>query len=184
MSHTAERLYTVEELPGIPDSYELVDGELVMMMTPAGWMHGYLVAKIGAMLASYVEQNELGMVFGEQTGFILSRRPDTVRAPDASFVREGRIPDDRNLTDYFPGAPDLAVEVLSPSNGASTMAHKIIQYFAAGTQLVWVVNPKAKLVVVHAPDREPVTLHEGDALDGEDVIPGFHYKIAQLFARM
>lgn len=184
MTHTAERHHTVEELPDIPDCYELVDGELIMMMAPAGWLHGHLVWKIGAVLGAYVEENKLGMAFGEQTGFILARNPDTVRAPDAAFVREERIPRERSLTDYFPGAPDLAVEVLSPSNRASAMKRKIVQYFTAGTQLIWVVDPKARMIIVHAPEREPVTLHENDALDGEDVLPGFHYSIAQLFEHM
>jgi len=184
MSHPAERLHTVEELPDIPDCYELVDGELVMMMSPAGWLHGHLVMKIGAVLGAYVEENNLGMVFGEQTGFILTRNPDTVRAPDAAFVREERIPHERSLDEYFPGAPDLAVEVLSPSNRASAMTHKLSQYFAAGTRLVWVVDPKTRLITVHAPGREPAMLHETDTLDGEAVLPGFRYKIAQLFERM
>lgn len=184
MSHTAERLYTIEELPDIPDCYELVDGELIMMMTPAGWMHSHLVIKIGAVLDAYVEEKKLGMVFGEQAGFILSRNPDTVRAPDAAFVREERIPPEPSLTEYFPGAPDLAVEILSPSNRPSTMRRKIDQYFAAGTQLVWVIDPKKMTIAIHAPRREPGTLHETDALDGEDVLPGFHYEIAQLFVRM
>jgi len=184
MSHTVERLHTIDELPDIPDCYELVDGELIMMMSPAGWLHGHLVSKIGAVIGAYVEDKKLGMAFGEQTGFILTRNPDTVRAPDAAFVREERIPRERSLTDYFPGGPDLAVEVLSPSNRASTMKRKIAQYFAAGTRLIWVVDPKAKMITVHAPAREPVTLREGDALDGEDVLPGFRYSIAQLFARM
>ena len=184
MNHTAEGRHTVDELPDIPDCYELVDGELIMMMSPAGWLHGHLVMKIGAVLGTYVEEKKLGMAFGEQTGFILTRNPDTVRAPDAAFVREARIPRERSLTDYFPGAPDLAVEVLSPSNRASAMKRKLAQYFDAGTRLVWVVDPKTRLMTVHAPGRKPAILHETDTLDGEDVLPGFHYSIAKLFARM
>lgn len=184
MSHTAERLYTVEELPDIPDCFELVDGELIMMMSPASWLHGHLVMKIGLVLGAYVDENNLGMTFGEQTGFILTRDPDTVRAPDAAFVREERIPLERDLTEYFPGAPDLVVEVLSLSNRAPAMKRKLAQYFAAGTRLAWVVDPKMRLITVHAPDREPTILHESDALEGEDVLPGFRYDIAKLFARM
>jgi Uma2 family endonuclease len=184
MSHTAERLHTIEELPDIPECYELVDGELIMMMSPGGWLHGHLVMKIGNVLGAYVEENGLGMAFGEQTGFILTRNPDTVRAPDAAFVREERIPVERDPTEYFPGAPDLAVEVLSPSNRAPAMKRKLAQYFAAGTQMVWVVDPKTRVIIVHARGRQPALLHETDALDGEDVLPGFHYDIAKLFARM
>jgi len=184
MSHPAETLHTLEELPDIPDCYELVDGKLTMMMSPAGWLHGHLVWKIGAVLGAYVEEKKLGMAFGEQTGFILTRNPDTVRAPDAAFVREDRIPRERSLTEYFPGAPDLAVEVLSPSNRASAMTRKLAQYFDAGTLLVWVVEPETRRITVHAPGREPVVLRETDTLDGEDVLPGFRYKIAQLFERL
>lgn len=184
MSHTAERLHTIDELPDIPDCYELVDGELIMMMSPAGWVHGHLVSTIVGILEAYVREKKLGMAFSEQTGFILTRNPDTVRAPDAAYVREERIPNERSLTEYFPGAPDLAVEVLSPSNRASTMKRKIAQYFAAGTRLVWVVDPMAKTITVHAPARDPVALCKGDALDGADVLPGFRYNISQLFARM
>jgi Uma2 family endonuclease len=184
MSRTAERLHTIEELPDIPDCYELVDGELLMMMSPAGWIHGHLVWKIGASIGAYVEEKRLGMAFGEQTGFILTRDPDTVRAPDVAFVREERIPRERNLTDYFPGAPDLAVEILSPSNRASAMARKVAQYIASGTQLIWVIDPKARTITVYAPEREPRTLREGADLDGEDILPGFRYSIAQLFEHM
>jgi Uma2 family endonuclease len=184
MSHTAERLHTIDELPDIPDCYELVDGELIMMMSPAGPLHGYLVMKLGRILGSYIEENHLGMVFGEQTGFILTRHPDTVRAPDISFVSEARVPPLGPEDGYFPGPPDLAVEILSPSNRPSAMRRKIDQYFAAGTKLVWVIDFRKRTIFVHAPLREPTMLQESDALDGEDVIPGFRCEVAQLFARV
>jgi Uma2 family endonuclease len=184
MSRTAERLHTIEELPDIPDCYELVDGELLMMMSPAGNPHGYIVAEIGFALTAYVKERNLGVVFSEQTGFILARQPDTVRAPDVAFVRESRLPPDGLTSGYFPGGPDLAVEVLSKSNRASAMNHKIAQYFAAGTQLVWVVEPRERTVVVHSPLREPLLLREADTLDGDDVIVGFRYPIRQMFARL
>ncbi|MEO7216924.1 MAG: Uma2 family endonuclease [Gemmatimonadaceae bacterium] len=184
MSHTAERLYTIDELPDLPECYELVDGELIMMMSPAGSLHGYLVVKISAMLNAYVEEKTLGMVFGEQTGFILARHPDTVRAPDAAFVCNTRLSSIELGDGYFPGYPDLAVEILSPSNRPSAMRRKIDQYFAAGTRLVWVVNPRERSIVVHSLLHPPTTLHEADTLDGEDVLPGFHYEMAHLFARL
>ena len=184
MSHTAERLHTIEELPDIPDCYELVDGELIMMMSPAGPIHGHLVMRLGGILDAHVAQNHLGMVFGEQTGFILTRRPDTVRAPDISFVSEARVPPLGLGDGYFPGPPDLAVEILSPSNHLAAMRRKLEQYFAAGTKLAWVIDSRERTIVGHAPRRTPIMLHESDALDGDDVIPGFHYEIAQLFARV
>jgi Uma2 family endonuclease len=184
MSHTAERRYTVDELPDIPECYELVDGELIMMMSPAGPPHGHVVMTLGIALGVYIEKHQLGAVFGGQTGFILTRNPDTVRAPDIAFLREERIPAEGFGSEYFDGAPDLAVEILSPSNRPTAMRRKIEQYFAAGTSLVWVIDFRKRTIVVHARRRTPITLHESDALDGEDVIPGFHYEIAQLFARV
>jgi len=139
---------------------------------------------LGIALGVYLEKHQLGVGFGEQTGFILTRNPDTVRAPDIEFLREERIPAEGFGMEYFDGAPDLAVEVLSPSNRPGSMRRKIDQYFAAGTRLVWVIDFRKRTFVVHAPRRTPVTLDESDALDGEDVIPGFHYEIAQLFARV
>ena len=139
---------------------------------------------LGIALGVYLEKHQLGVVFGEQTGFILTRNPDTVRAPDIAFLREERIPAEGFGMEYFDGAPDLAVEVLSLSNRPGSMRRKIDQYFAAGTRLVWVIDFRKRTFVVHAPRRTPVTLDESDALDGEDVIPGFHYEIAQLFARV
>jgi len=139
---------------------------------------------LGIALGVYLEKHQLVVVFGEQTGFILTRNPDTVRAPDIAFLREERIPAEGFGMEYFDGAPDLAVEVLSPSNRPGSMRRKIDQYFAAGTRLVWVIDFRKRTIVVHAPRRTPITLDESDALDGEDVIPGFHYEIAQLFARV
>jgi Uma2 family endonuclease len=184
MSHTAERLHTVEELPDIPDCYELVDGELIMMMSPAGPPHGYIVMKLAIALGVHIETRKLGVVFGEQTGFILTRNPDTVRAPDIAFIREDRVPAEGFGAEYFDGAPDLVVEILSPSNRPAAMRRKIDQYLAAGTQLVWIIDPGKRTIAVHSPLRAVVTLQETDALDGEDVVPGFQYEIAQLFVLM
>lgn len=122
--------------------------------------------------------------FGEQTGFILTRRPDTVRAPDISFVPDARLPPLGPGDGYFPGPPDLAVAILSPSNHAAAMQRKVDQYFAAGTRLVWVIDSHKQTITVHAPRRASEILNENDALDGEDVIPGFRYEIAELFARV
>jgi len=184
MSHTAERHFTIEELPDIPDCYELVDGELLMMMSPAGPPHGYIVMKLAIALGAYVEMRNLGVVFGEQTGFILTRKPDTVRAPDIAFIREERVPAEGLGPGYFEGAPDLAVEVLSPSNRLSAMARKLDQYFAAGTQLVWIVDPRKRTVTICRPLGAPMLLQEDGELDGEDVVPEFRFPIRELFARL
>lgn len=183
MTHTAQRLYTIEQLPGIPDAYELDAGEL-SFTTPTHTPHGSVVMAATVAIGSYVNAHRLGAAFGEQTGFILERNPDTVRAPDVAFVREDRLPPDGLEPSYFEGGPDLAVEVISESNRPGRMRRKIAQYFAAGSRLVWVIDPNQRTVAVYASERESLLLHESDSLDGEDVLPGFQYPIAQLFSRI
>lgn len=128
----------------------------------------------------HAEAHGLGDVVGPDTGFVLSRDPDTVRSPDIAFVRAARVPADRPKG-FFPGAPDLAVEVLSPSDAMSEVEEKVDEYFAGGTELVWVVNPRRKSVNVYRRDGTSVTLRGDDTLDGGDVLAGFSGKIADVF---
>jgi len=115
-------------------------------------------------------------------GFVLERRPDTVRAPDVCFVRVQRIPNDTKPP-FLEGAPDLAVEVLSPSNTKREMAEKVAQYLATGARLVWLVDPEAHTVMVHRPDHDAEILNVGDSLSGHDVLPGFECPVAEIFDR-
>jgi Uma2 family endonuclease len=176
---------TADELFMMPHDgfrYELEKGELIKM-SPTGGKHGILAIRLGAALVQHVEANDLGEAFGAETGFILTTNPDTVRAPDAAFVSRERIPPGDFPEKFWPGAPDLAVEVISPSDTLYEVEEKIEEYLAAGVKLIWIVNPKKRTVTIYQPDIEPQTLSEADTLDGREVVPGFQYSLARLFAR-
>jgi len=171
---------TAEELLRNPHigHCELVRGELHMMVPP-GAEHGWIAAKILVAIGNHVESRDLGRVYSE-TGFVLARDPDTVRAPDVAFVRS-----ERALTTsraYFEGAPDLAVEVLSPDDRPGYVRDKIAEWLEAGTRAVWVVDPRDRTVTVHEPCREPVKHHEADTLRGGSVLPGFELSVRAIFA--
>jgi Uma2 family endonuclease len=180
---TATRLMTADELWRLPDDHmvhELVRGEL-RTMAPSGSEHGFLGMRLGARLMMYVESRKLGCVFNSDTGFVLGRDPDTVRAPDTAFVSQARIPAGGLPVKYFPGAPDLAVEVISPSDTLEEVEEKVADYLAAGTRLVWVVNPRRKTVTVYRSPEAAQILRGDDELDGGDVVPGFRCAVAEVF---
>jgi len=170
-----ERLLTAEEYAQLPedDRYrdELVRGRVVREPSP-GYPHGRVQSRLLVRLWSFVEERGLGYA-GVDTGFIVERGPDTVRGPDVYFVSRAQL-GDQHPDPYPELGPDLAVEVLSPSNRRGEMARKLAQYFAAGTRLAWVIDPKKRTARVHHPDGAIRVLHEQDELEGEDVIPGFH----------
>ncbi len=183
MSATVQTM-TADELFMMPEDgfrYDLVKGEL-RKMSPAGSEHGAIIARLTIALGHFIEANDLGAVFGAETGFKLASNPDTVLAPDLAFVCNERIPPTGIPVAYWPGAPDLAVEVVSPGNTRREMDEKISEYLAAGVRLIWIVTPKQRTVTVHRPGQEAQTLAESDVLDGQDVVPGFQYSIAKLFA--
>ncbi|HMF57261.1 MAG TPA: Uma2 family endonuclease [Pyrinomonadaceae bacterium] len=182
---TTTQLMTAEELFVMPDDdfrYDLVKGEL-KRMSPAGSEHGAIALRLGAALYQYVEENNLGEVFGSETGFKLASSPDTVRAPDIAFVREERIPESGIPQKFWDGAPDLAVEVVSPGDSFDEVAEKINDYLSAGTRAVWIISPKRRTVSIHRAGAETITLNENDLLDGQEVVPGFQYTVAKLFTR-
>jgi Uma2 family endonuclease len=158
---------------------ELVRGELIMM-SPAGWQHGYIAARVLALLYNHVHAHALGDIHTAETGFRLARNPDTVRAPDVAFVaaKRARGVDKRG---FFPGAPDLAVEVLSPSDTAGRLQEKIQDFFRAGTLLVWVVDPEKKTVTIYSPDAPMRVLSGAGTLSGGKVIPGFELVVDEIF---
>jgi Uma2 family endonuclease len=178
------RPMTAEELLRLPtgmgERYELVSGEL-KIMSPAGSRHGDIVLEIGMRLRAHVRANRLGATFGAETGFVLSRNPDTVRAPDVAFVVAARVPAGGLPDGYFPGTPDLAVEVVSRSEAAADIQRKVSEYFAAGARLVWIVYPDMRQVVVFRSARESVVLTAQDTLDGGDLLPGFACRVSELF---
>ena len=158
---------------------ELIRGELRMML-PAGYEHGRITINLTGPILSHVKTNGLGTLVAAETGFRLARDPDTVRAPDLAFVRADRPnPPDRG---YYPGAPDLAVEVLSPDDRPGYVRDKVAEWIEAGTRAVWVVDPRARTVVVHEPSVEPRVLGDSDTLPGGDVLPGFALAVAEVFS--
>lgn len=175
---------SAEELFALPDDgfrYELVRGEL-RKMTPAGGRHGYLALEIGAELRNHVKANNLGRVFAAETGFLLASDPDTVRAPDAAFVRRERIEAVGVVEGYWPGAPDLAVEVISPNDAYTEVEEKVFDWLEAGTRMVMVVNPRRKAVTVYRSRSDIAVLTAEDTLDGGAVVPGWSVPVRELFA--
>jgi Uma2 family endonuclease len=136
------------ELPtGLGKRHELVAGEL-RMMSPSGWEHGEVVGNLQTLLGSFIRQHRLGRVFGAETGFLLKRNPDTVRAPDFAFIAKEHLPAQKPKEAFWPGAPDLAVEVLSPGDRTGDVDEKIEEWLAAGCAAVWVVDPKLQTVTI------------------------------------
>ena len=176
-------LMTAEQLFELPDDgyrSELVEGEIVRM-TPTSAEHGVLSIRIGRLLDEHVSARELGVCCGAETGFILRRDPDVVRAPDAAFVAAARIPATGIPKTYWPFAPDLAVEVVSPSDRLTDIHIKIAEYFAAGTRLVWIVEPSTEAVHAYRSPHDVRVLRGDDELSGEDVLPGFRCVVKRLF---
>lgn len=179
-----EKLVTAAELEQMPDheDWELVRGRLVPV-SPAGDRHGQAAIILGAELRAHVRKHGLGRVRVE-TGFVLFRGPDTVRGPDVSFVAAGRPAGDRSRDGFAEGAPDLAVEIISPTNTRREIAEKVAEYVAAGSRLVWVLDTDRRSAEVHRSSGTTNMLTEREAFDGEDVVPGFRYALADLFAEL
>lgn len=180
---------TAEDLARLPDDgwkYELVEGKFVKM-PPTGGGHGSIASRLHVGLGAYVEAHNLGECTLSQAGYKLSQpgQRDTVLAPDLAFVQTDRLPQPGTPAwdEFWQLAPDLAVEVVSPSESRPKMQARARQWLAAGVQLVWLIWPKAKQVEVWRPgsDKPVQTLGVHDALDGLDVVPGFTYPIARLF---
>ena len=181
---TTATLMTAAELLAMPDDgfhfYELVKGELITM-APAGAEHGAIGSRTCRRISSFVEANDLGVVFNADTGFIISTDPDTVRAPDVSFVRKERIPADGIPRGFFQGAPDIAVEVISPSDSYTEVAEKVAQLLDAGTMLVVLIDPRTRTITLRHQSGETTTLTEADTLTLGDVLPGFECAVGDLF---
>jgi Uma2 family endonuclease len=181
----ATRLFTAEELEKFPDDdykYELVEGR-VIRMSPTGAIHGWLVGGLLSKISEYARIRGLGFAFTE-VGFTLAVRPDTVRAPDVSFVRRDRLPPGGLPRGFWKGAPDLAVEVLSPDDRPSEMRAKVAEYLRFGVPLVVVIDPDEKIVVIHRALAQPITLQTGDVLDLSDVVSGFQCSLREIFAEI
>jgi Uma2 family endonuclease len=163
---------------------ELVRGVMHVMNAASGG-HGVVIVNLLAALSPHVRRGRLGRVFADNVGFQLDipgESRDTVRSPDAAFVRADRLPSGGiTLRGWVHLAPDLAVEVLSPDDRPREIEERVADYLAAGTRLLWIVDPEARTVARRTPAGPRATLAEGDALDGGDVVPGFTMPVADLF---
>ncbi len=180
---TTMRPVTAEELLHMPDDgfrYELVRGEL-RKMAPAGHEHGRIAASIAIRLGMHTVEGELGEVYVAEPGFRLESDPDHVRAPDAAFVRRERAAAARGAPGFFPGAPDLAVEVISPSDSYTEVEEKVADWLDAGTLAVVVVNPRNRTVKVHRSRNDIAVLGESDTLEVGDVVPGWRMAVKDIF---
>ena len=172
---------TAEELlrSSLPNKRtELVRGVLVVR-EPAGYHHGDVAARLLVAIANHVNANGLGRVFAAETGFRLTRNPDTVRAPDVAYISAARLPDPapRGFAEL---APDLAVEVLSPDDRPGEVLAKVGDWLNAGARVVWVVDPVHVIARVYRADGSESIVDEAGALQGEDVLPGFEYPLSAM----
>lgn len=178
------RPVTADEFHQIPDDglrRELVDGE-VRVMTPAGRPHGRVAGRIAIRLGQHVEAHDLGELYVAETGYRLASNPDTVLAPDVSFVRRERLDEMGETEGYIAGAPDLAVEVVSPSDSFADVEEKVSRWLDAGCRMVVVIHPRNRLTWVYLPGDGRIKLMEDDVLDGGDVVPGWKLVLREVFA--
>ena len=177
----ATEITTAEQLLAAQDvgRCELVRGEFRALIPP-GAEHGRIANRLSWLITNHVEAHSLGTVYAAETGFVLARDPDTVRAPDVAFVRAERAGTPQR--GYYPGAPDLLVEVLSPSDRPGYVRDKVAEWLESGATAVWVVDPEQRTCTVHEPQRESRVLHEDDTLPGGAVLPGFALAVREIFA--
>lgn len=176
------RLVTADELLAMSSRIgrcELIYGE-VIRMSPAGAAHGIVAMRFGIYLGQFVIEQGLGQTFAAESGFKIETNPDLVRAPDAAFVRRDRIPAEVPRG-YFPGVPDLAVEVISPDDTRRAVAEKVNMWLAHGTQVVWEADPEKMTVRVHRVGVDPQVLGVDDELCDEPLLPGFRLSLGKVF---
>jgi Uma2 family endonuclease len=181
MSQQLAKLITAEELFEMGDigRCELIKGEIIHM-APASAEHGDIAMEIARLIANHVKSNKLGKVFAAETGFIIARSPDTTRAPDVAFLRKERVPA-KFKRGFFDGPPDLAVEVVSPSDTHSELAAKVDDWLSAGTTSVWVVDPPNRTIEVYRAHNHIRRYTILDSLDDEPLLPQFSLSLKELF---
>lgn len=178
------KLMTWQEFADLPDDgmrHELVRGVL-LTMPPPKVSHGKIARRIGRSLDHHVDAQGLGEVYMTEIGYLLTTHPDTVRAPDVAFWSAERLAEMGDVTDYFPGSPDLVIEVVSTNDRLTRVATKVAEWMEHGARLVFVVHPRRKAVDVHRPGQPTRTYGMDDVLDGEDVVPGWSMPVRDLFA--
>lgn len=180
---TDTTIMTAAELLKMPHNgfrYELVRGELIQM-SPAGSKHGEIAARIGWKLAQFVDENDLGITYAAETGFIIDTNPDTVRAPNASFVKKERTDQLGEILGFFPGPPDLAIEVISPNDTYTQVADKALDWLRAGTEMVIVIDPTQETVTLYRDLDDITILTKSQTIDGGNILPGWSLPLQGLF---
>ncbi len=176
--------WTDEEFMALPDTgdrYEIVNGELIV--TNSGARHGYIASLISIVLGGYVRTHKLGITIDSSSAF--SMKSGNKRAPDVSFLTRERLQGLKKVPNgFWQGAPDLVVEILSPTNTVEEIHQKIVEYFENGARLIWIVNPQDESVLTYRSPQPDRLLKSGDNLDGEDVVPGFCFPVVELFAEL
>ena len=183
MSATSTALMTAEELMQLPDDgfrYELINGELEKM-PPPGPPHGRITFRLSVLLGNFILGQDLGEGFGNDTGFKLTSNPDTVLAPDFAFVTNEKYREGSKTEGYWPGPPDLAVEVLSPSDRPGKVKQKISRWFNFGTRQVWIVDMKHSSVSVYRSESDITTFSGSDYLEAQDLFPGLRISLDKIF---
>jgi Uma2 family endonuclease len=179
---THKRLLTAEEFfllpkPADGSRQELVKGEIITMPPPGG-MHGVCCSKTDRKIGNFIDSGPGGTLVCNDTGFITDRHPDSVRGPDISYWSKERLKE--VPVGYIEIAPDMLVEVLSPSNTSKQIRTKIKEYFAKGVRLVWVIAPEDRILTIYRTPDEGRVLHETATVTGEDVLPGFSCRVSDL----
>lgn len=168
-------------MPDDEYAYELVRGELLVMSKP-GFRHGRIAANIGGLLWEHVRKARCGVAFAADSGFLLGSDPDTVRAPDAAFISNERMEQVAEMSKFCKGAPDLAVEVVSPNDPPRAVREKALMWLTAGTIAVLVLDPAERTAMVYRPEDDTQVHHGGDTVDLGDAVPGFSAGVDELFA--
>ena len=175
---TAEQFLETDWGDGI---FELVRGEVVRM-TPPRSEHGLICWTLSGLFWDYVRRAGLGYCFSNDAAIVTERNPDTVRGPDLCYYSEARWPrSEIGRTPLPPVAPDLAVEVVSPSNRPGAMLRKVGEYLDAGVLLIWVVDPRSRTLTMYRPDAAAVVLREDQTIEDLPELPGFHCAVADIF---
>jgi Uma2 family endonuclease len=180
---TTTHLVTADELLGMGGDarYELWEGVL-KEVSPSSVKTGLVRMRLSSTILAHVETHDLGYVTDAETGYILSSSPHTVVAPDVGFFRPGRYPEDYPERGFYPMPPDLAVEVISPTDERADIENKQKLYARAGVPLVWWVDPEQRTIAVYRPGQAPEVLDGSGTLDGGDVLPGFSLAVERIFA--
>ena len=180
--HEAAAPVTGDELLGMPwlNPCELVGGRIVRM-TPTNPTHGRIEVNVAAALRAFVRTHNLGVVMAGEVGVFTTRNPDTVRAPDILFLSHERDARRTRRDGFLEVAPDLVVEILSPTDRPDAVRRKLHEYFTAGVRMAWVIDPATRTVRVHRPGCESRSVAAGEVIAGDHVLPGFVLPVDEVF---